>query len=192
MQKSRILQTPGAVIRLHGTMFGLASNGRNSTVKVAHGSVTGISTFDGRAVTIRAGYKAYFAANGPPSQPRPFQDSTRDSEAFALLSIEGAAPMGVRDVGKELPKGTHTAVLVAIDSATLTSVRAALGKQKIKVGGLLASQLQQDPTALANAATTYNTQTVIVAAPAARARSLLDTVHKDAAGLSVVFIDTTS
>lgn len=192
-QGPRTLRTPGAVVHLHGTMFALESDGRNSTVKVKHGRIRAVSTFDGRAVTIKAGYRDYFPANRPPGRPRPFTGSSTDVEAFALLFVDGA-PTGVAEVAQGLKKaGVHSAILVALDSATVSSERSALGKNGIKVHALLASQLQKDPSLLTNTATQFNLQNVIVAASVDQAPPLLDTVHQDDTNgdLTIYFVDTT-
>jgi hypothetical protein len=190
---SRSLTTPGAVIRLHGTMFALASDGKNSTIKVAHGRIRARSTFDQRIVTITAGYKAYFPANAPPSQPRTFKGTRRDAEAFALLSVD-AAPAGVDEIAQGLNDvGIHTAVVVAFDNATLNAERSALGNDGIKVGLLLASRLKKQPSILTTTATKFHTTAVVVAAPVAKAKLLLDTVHQDDTNhdLTIYFVDTT-
>jgi hypothetical protein len=191
-KRTRTLRTPGAIIRLNGTTFGIESNGRNSTIKVVAGSVTAISTSSGRFVTIRGGQQAHFPANGSPSPPRKLNPTASDAKAIALLSV-GAAPMGILAISQSLQnQGTQATILVAIDSATINTVGPHLTKEKIRFLSVLPSQVKSDPNILNSYATKLGTQTVVVAAPAAEARPILDTVHKAALSLSIIFLDTTA
>jgi hypothetical protein len=188
--KPRTLRTPGAVIRLHGTTFGIQSNGHNSTIKVTGGSLTAISTFSGRFVTISGGQQASFPAHGSPSPPRKLKPSALDFKAISLLSV-GAAPMGIPEILQSLQsQGTQAAILVAIDSSTINTVGPELTKESIRFHSLLASQVQSNT--LNGFAIKLKTQTVVVAAPAADARPVLDAVHKAAPTFSIIFFDTTS
>jgi hypothetical protein len=188
----RTLGTPGAVIRLHGTTFGIQSNGTKSTVKVTGGSLTAISTSSGRFVTISGGQQASFPSHGAPSSVQKLQPSTTDAKAIALLSV-GAAPMGIPEVSQSLQsQGTKAAILVALDSSTLNTVGPSLTKEHIAFHGLLDSQVQSNPNSLNSFANKFQTQTVVVATPAADARPVLDDVHNAAPGLSIIFFDTAS
>ena len=187
--KPRTLRTPGAVIRLHGTTFGIQSNGKNSTVKVTGGRLTAISTFSGRFVTITGGQQASFPAHGSPSPPRKLKPSALDFKAISLLSV-AAVPMGIPEILQSLQsQGTQAVILVAIDNSTVNSVGPELTKESIRFHALLASQVQS--TTLNSFSIKLKTQTVVVAAPAADARPVLDDVHDAAPKFSIIFYDTT-
>ena len=191
-KKTRTLRTPGAIIRLNGTTFGIESNGRNSTIKVVAGSVTAISTFSRHFVTIRSGQQAHFPATGSPSPPRKLKPTARDTKAIALLSV-GAAPMGIPEIFQSLQsEGTQGAVLVAIDSSTINAVGPDLTKENIRFHPVLASQVKSDPNILNSFAIKLGTRTVVVAAPAAALAPILDIVHQAAPSFSIIFYDTTS
>jgi hypothetical protein len=186
----RTLRTPGAIIRLHGTTFGLQSNGKNSIIKVTGGSLTAISTSSGRFVTISGGQQASFPANGSPSAPQKLKPTATDEKAIALLSV-GAAPMGIAEISQGLQtQGTQACILVAIDSATINTVGPELTKESIRFHALLASQVQS--STINSFATKLKTQTVVVAAPAADARPALDAVHNAVPSFSIIFFDPTT
>jgi hypothetical protein len=186
----RTLRTPGAVIRLHGTTFGIQSDGKNSTIKVTGGSLTAISTFSGRFITISGGQQASFPANGSPSSPRKLKPTATDAKAIALLSV-GAAPMGIPEILQSLQnQGTQACILVAIDSPTINKVGPELTKQSIRFHSLLASQVQSNT--INSFSIKLKTQTVVVAAPAADARPVLDAVRNAAPTFSIIFFDTTN
>lgn len=188
--RRRTLRTPGAVIRLHGTTFGIQSNGKNSTIKVTGGSLTAISTSTGRFVTISGGQQASFPASGPPSSPQKLKPSTTDATAIALLSA-GAAPMGIPEISQSLQnQGTQACILVATDNATINKVGPELTKESIRFHSLLASQVGS--STMNSFATKLKTQTVVVAAPAADARPVLEAVHTAAPSFSISFFDTTT
>jgi hypothetical protein len=188
--QTRTLRTPGAVIRLHGTTFGIQSNGKSSTIKVTGGSLTAISTFNGRFVTISGGQQASFPAHGSPSPPQKLKRSAVDAKAIALLSV-GAAPMGIPAISQSLQsQGTQATILVGIDNATINAVGPELTKEGIRYHSLLASQVQSNT--LNSFSTKLKTQTVVIAAPAADARPVLDAVRKAAPSFSIIFFDTTS
>jgi hypothetical protein len=185
----RTLRTPGAVIRLHGTTFGIQSNGMRSTIKVTGGSLTGISTFNGRFVTISGGQQASFPAHRSPSPPQKLKRTAVDAKAIALLSV-GAAPMGIPEIQQSLQnQGTQATILVGIDSATINTVAPELTKEGIRFHSLLASQVQSNT--LKSFSIKLKTQTVVIAAPAADVRPVLDAVHQAAPSFTIIFFDTT-
>jgi hypothetical protein len=189
--QTRTLKTPGAIIRLHGTTFGIQSNGKRSTIKVTGGNLTAISTFSGRFVTISGGHQASFPVHGSPSQPQRLKRSATDAKAINLLSV-GAAPMGIPEIFQSLQnQGTKSTILVALDSSTLNAVGPQLSKEGITFHALLDSQLKSNPNALNTFGTKLRTQTVVVATPAADARPALDDVHNAAPSFSIIFYDTT-
>lgn len=190
--KPRTLRTPGAVIRLHGTTFGIESNGRSSTVKVSGGSLTAISTFSGRYVTINSGHQAVFPINSYPSKLGKLKPTTIDAKALALLSV-GATPMGIPEVLQSLQnEGTKAAILVALDSSTLNTVGPQLGSEGISYHGLLDSALQSNPSSFNTFAAKLHTQTAVVATPAVDARQVLDDVRNAAPKFLIIFFDTQS
>jgi len=188
---TRTLRSPGVVIRLHGTTFGIQSNGKRSTIKVTGGSLTAVSTFDGRFVTISGGQQASFPAHGSPSLPQPLKRSPIDAKAISLLSV-GAAPMGIPEIFQSLQnQGTKSTILVALDSSTFNAVGPQLTKQGISYHALLDSQLKANPNALNTFGTKLRTQTVVVATAAVDARPVLDDVHNASPSFSIIFYDTT-
>jgi hypothetical protein len=155
------LQLPGATILTTGTLIGLTSDGKGSTIKLVEGSATVTLTTQHTTRILPPGSQLFVSIRGIASKPTPIVLGPDEQVAVKELQLD-VVQMGPPQSIQHLNNRSETAVVViGQDSATAQKEAAQLGDTKKAI--LTADQVRARPRLAADELTRIGAHSIITA-----------------------------
>jgi hypothetical protein len=155
----KTVTTPNATISTSGTIYGITTTPKGTTVKSFDGLLRVVSTATKQGVQVPSEFQTFVPRGGSPQEPQALVQTADDHEAFTLLDLD-TIMLGIPQTGEYLQRNKQkSAVVVAVDSQTAAPVIKAL---RAKTTFVPADQAQSDPQSVATAVKELGAKTVVM------------------------------
>jgi len=150
---------PGNTITVSGSLVGLSSSEKGSSVQVVEGTVTITSRRAPAPVTVAAGQQVFLPATGAPGAPTTLVLSPTDQVSVKELQV-GVVEMGQPQVNEHLRSRAETTVVIVGDTPA-SAKRMAAQLRGVKFSTLTAAQVKANPSAVGAALTKLKAHSVV-------------------------------